>query len=133
MKVVIVIDRTMPPGLVANAAAVLAFSVSPHVPGGIGEDAVDADGAVHTGITRIPIPILGAEPSLLPDLIRQAGSTSGVGYIDFCDIAQQSTDYARYRQSLGRTSSDSIRYVGICIYGEPGNVRRITGSLPLLR
>jgi hypothetical protein len=34
--------------------------------------------------------------------------------------------------ALGETTSASIRYLGLCIYGEDATVRSLTGNLPLL-
>ena len=133
MKVVIVVNQTLPTGLLANTAAVLAFSVSRHIPGGVGEDTVDADGTVHAGITRVPIPVLSAHGSQMRSIVARAGSVSGVGYIDFTDAAQETTDYRAYADRLASTPGGDLRYLGICIFGEPGEVNRITGSLPLVR
>ena len=133
MKIVIVVDRSLPPGLLANTAAVLAFSVSRRIPGAVGEDIVDADGAVHAGITRIPIPILGAECSTFRMIVARAGSVSGVGFVDFTDAAQQTTDYRNYADRMASTRGSELRYLGVCLYGDPAEVNRITGSLPLLK
>jgi len=49
VKCVIVIDRDLPPGLAANAAAALGMSLGAQVDGLIGPDVADADGVVHRG------------------------------------------------------------------------------------
>jgi hypothetical protein len=43
------------------------------------------------------------------------------------------TDYGFYANRLRATPGSDLRYLGICIYGDPGAVNRIAGSLPLLR
>ena len=133
MKVVLVLNRDLPVGLLANAAAVLGFSVASHIPGGVGRDVYDADGALHQGITRVPLPVLATSPERLISIRNRAGSTDGVGFVDFVDVAQRSTDYAQYEALLGVTPLSAMTILGLCVYGSPEGVRTITGNLPLLR
>lgn len=133
MKVVLVLNRSLPVGLLANAAAVLAFSVSGHIPGGVGQDLYDADGALHQGITRIPLPILAATQDELVSLRYRAGSLDGVGFVDFVDVAQRAKSYVEYEALLAATPFSEMHLLGLCIYGDPGGVRSISGNLPLLR
>ena len=79
MKIVIILDPDLPPGVKANAAAVLAFSASRQVPGGIGPEVADADGGRHPGITSLPIPVLGCPDDRLADLRDRALAQPGGG------------------------------------------------------
>ncbi len=132
MKVVIVIDKRLPPGLSANAAAALAFSVSPNLISCVGDSVPDASGSIHPGITNVPLPILASTAEGLAELRREAQGTIGVSCTDFSDIAQHSKNYAEYARELGAATTDRIHYLGVCIHGEDAAVRSLTGSLPLL-
>jgi hypothetical protein len=132
MKIVIVLDPDLPPGLQANAAAVLGFSASRQVPGGIGPEVADADGGRHPGITSLPIPVLACPDGRLADLRAQALALPGVACVDFSDVAQRARRYEDYTSELGVTPAAGIRYLGLCLFGEPGPVRRLTGNLPLV-
>lgn len=61
MKCVMMIDHTLPAGLIANTAAVLAMSIGNRIEAIIGDDVFDADGICHRGITHIGIPVLKGE------------------------------------------------------------------------
>ena len=65
MKSGIVVDHTLPVGLIANTAAVLSMSIGKMVGGIIVDDAVDKDGSIHRGITRAVVPILKGDRELI--------------------------------------------------------------------
>ena len=49
-RCVIVVDESLPPGLAANAAAVLALTLGAREPALVGADLVDADDRSHPGL-----------------------------------------------------------------------------------
>jgi hypothetical protein len=132
MKVAIILDRELPPGISANAAAALAFSVSPLLPGCVGSAVPDGSGDEHPGITNMPLPVLGASADALAELRKAASRAPGAACIDFSDIAQRAKNYADYAVALRNASPKDIAYLGLCVYGEDRAVRSLTGSLPLL-
>ena len=117
MKVVIVLDKNLPLGLLANSAAVLAFSVSRHLPGGVGHDLEDADGGVHPGITNLPIPILACEGDQLGGLRERARSLPEVTCVDFSHVAQRAKRYDEYAAALKASRAGELEYLGICVCG----------------
>jgi hypothetical protein len=131
MKVVIVLDGELPLGLAANAAAALAFSVSPLLPECVGSAIADASGAAHPGITNIPLPVLATSSAGLAELRETVVRSAGVACIDFSDIAQRAKNYADYARALRVASPEAIRYLGLCVFGEDRAVRSLTGRLPL--
>jgi hypothetical protein len=133
MKIVIVLDKDLPAGLLANAAAVLAFSSARHLPQGVGQDLEDADGGIHPGITNLPIPVLACDADRLADLREQALSLPGVGCVDFSDVAQRAKHYEDYEARLKASRKTELRYLGLCLYGEPSGVKRLTGHFPLAK
>lgn len=58
MKIVMVINKELPIGLIANTAAVLGISAGKIYEEIVGDDIQDSDGNIHTGITTKTIPIL---------------------------------------------------------------------------
>ena len=133
MKIAIVLDRRLPVGLLANSAAVLAFSVANHIPGAVGMDVPDSNGTIHPGITRIPIPILAADREQLSKIRKLVQEADNVGFVDFSDAAQKSKSYEQYTQLLQAASEKDLSYLGVCIYGDYKSVTQITGNIPLLR
>jgi hypothetical protein len=132
MKIVIVIDEAQPAGVAANAAAVLAFSVSPLLEDCVGEDLRDRDGGTHRGITNIPLPVLSSAAAALAEIRAAAMATSGASCIDFSETARGSRNYADYARKMAAIGGEELRYVGLCVYGDDAAVRSLTGSLPLL-
>lgn len=132
-KFVIVIDRALPPGLAANAAAVLALTVGANGSGILGPDVADASGAVHPGITRLPIPILAGEAAALRELRDKALAAPGVFAAGFTRTAQRARDYADYELRLAQQSPGELDYAGLALFGDARQVASLTGGFALLR
>ncbi|HMM20812.1 MAG TPA: DUF2000 domain-containing protein [Selenomonadales bacterium] len=135
MKTVLIIDRALPLGLIANTAAVLGISLGAAAPEIVGQDVPDADGHRHRGITNKTIPILGGTGEQLR-LLRDrlfAAEFAEVGVVDFSDIAQSSLDYGYYAGTLASTPGDRLSYLGLCLYGPDKLINKLTGSMGLLR
>ena len=141
-KCVLVIRDDLPRGLQVNTAAVLALSIGKRAPDVVGPDVEDATGALHSGITTIPIPILKADEKTIRS-IAEAGwaltnrspkaAEQDLYLVDVTDAAQTTKDYRSYREKLLTTPSEKLRYLGIALYGAEAAVRSLTGSLGLLR
>lgn len=135
MKCVMVINRNLPLGLIANTAAVLAVSVGQKFNDIVGEDVVDTEGAVHAGITQLPILILNGDDASIREIRQKiiASPRRDLYFVDFCDAAQQSKVYPEYRQRLASTPSEQLHYLGLAICGSNKQVERLTGNIGLLR
>jgi len=131
-RCVIVVDESLPPGLAANAAGVLAVTLGSIVAGLVGGDFVDADGHRHAGLIRGVLPVLrAAHPRL--SALRTAALDNALDVIDFPAFGQQTNDYDEFRARIARTPAAQLRYLGIALHGPRRAVARVTGSLPLLR
>lgn len=135
MKCVIIINSELEMGLIANAAAVLGISLSREIDEILGEDIKDADGRVHKGITRLPIPILQMTGEALREKYDSVleSADEEIKVIAFNDVAQKSLAYEDYREKLSKKRSDSIKYLGICLCGPKKKINRLTGNLKMLR
>lgn len=134
MKIVMLIDRDLPIGLIANTAAVLGITIGKLYGDIVGGDIHDADGNVHLGITEKVIPILRAGRDQMKQIRERVVSEkmTDVTVVDFSRIAQKSTDYESYRKLLAGTRHEDIDYLGLCLYGPVKTITSMTGSMALL-
>lgn len=130
-----IIDRTLPQGLIANTAAILAMTLGKERPDLIGHDVRDADGNRHPGITAVVLPILTSDAEGLKALRGRAAEqeAAGLGLIDVTDAAQQAKTYDAYEECIGETRHRELRYLGLCLHGPAALVRSLTGNLPLMK
>ncbi len=132
MKIVIVLDEKLPAGIMANTSAALAMSCCRKIPGIIGKDVTDADMNIHPGLLTMPVPVLSSNAEQLGEIKRTA-SDAGLDVIGFTDIAARSRSYDSYIESMASSGSADLKYLGLCIFGDTGKVRSITGALPLVK
>ena len=135
MKCVIIVDQTLPPGLLANAAAVLALSIGCKFNEIVGEAVADKDGGMHAGITQLPIPILRGDNELIHAIRAKlvAKPSPELYFVDFCDVAQRSRHYSQYQAALRKTTTAQLTYFGLAICGPEPDVTSLTGHIGLLR
>jgi hypothetical protein len=129
-RCVVVVDEALAPGLAANAAAVMAMTLGTKLPELIGEEFEDAAGERHPGLIMSGLPVLRAPGAALPGLRRRAIAAE-VGVVGMPVFGQRTNDYDAFRAMVADTAAPD--YLGLALYGPAKAVRRITGSLPLLR
>lgn len=131
---VIVIDETLPAGAAANTAAIIGVTLGKRHPEAVGPDVTDGDGTAHGGIIMIPVPVLKAKTETLRTLrekMREAGNDAD--FVDFSDVAQHCRTYEEYTEKTARIAERDFTYIGLGIFGPRRTVKKLTGSLPLLR
>jgi hypothetical protein len=135
MKIVMIINRELPIGLIANTAAVLGITAGKMFGEIVGSDNFDLDGNVHAGITTKTIPILSGTKAQIKSIRDSLYGEDHLDttVIDFSEVAQKSLDYDAYTALLANLESAAIDYLGICIYGPMRKVTKLTGYLGLLR
>jgi hypothetical protein len=131
VKWVIVMDRDLPRGLQANAAACLAASVGGAVPAILGEGGTDASGGAHPGLPWIGCTVLAAPAAIVRRLRNDAAAEPGLVVTDMAAIAQRTNVYDEYLDALA--TSDDLSYSAVSLLGPRPAVERLTGRLPLLR
>lgn len=133
-KCVIVIDQTLPLGVIANTAAVLALTIGKQFPELIGPDMRDGAGHLHHGITTLPIPVLkGTRPGLKELRHALKAHEPQVTVVDLLSATQTTRNYDEYTQAMQRTPDGELDYLGVAVYGPAKIVNRYSGSLGLLR
>lgn len=129
----VVVDRSLPAGLAANAAACMAAAVGKAAPGLVGPDAEDGSGLVHSGLPWTGCLILAADTEQLQALRARAARAEGVLTVDMPRAAQASSAYTDYLAELARTGHEEMRYLAVSVVGPRNRVSKLVGGLPLLR
>ena len=134
-KVVMVVNRDLSLGRIANVTAVLGVSLGNLWGEMVGPDLSDADGQVHRGITTRTIPILSSGAEQLAQLREKVTRSDfdDVMVVGFTETAQQSLDYEQYARRLAVAGAADITYVGLCLQGPVKKINRLTGNMALLR
>ena len=123
-KCVLVLDESLPAGVLANTAAILGITLGRQVPEVVGEDVTDGSGHSHLGIITFPVPVLRAGPEQLRRLREKLYEP---------DVAQSCRTYEEFLDKAAGAEEESLRYYGLGLCGPKKQVNRLTGSLPLLR
>jgi Protein of unknown function (DUF2000) len=133
LRLVAVVDESLPPGRAANATGMLALTLGATVAGLPGPALVDADGNAHNGLIPQGLLVLRAPATRLSELRAQAAASEDVGVVDFPTYCQQTNDYDEVRRRVAAIPTAELRYLAILLYGPRRAVSRLTGNLALLR
>ena len=134
-KCVMVIDERLPPGLIANTAAILGITLGKRRPEAVGADVYDASGLVHLGIVEFPVPILKGTAETIRALRERLYEPESAGLIavDFSKLAQGCRTYGEFVEKMAAVPERELAYLGIALCGPRKQVDRLTGSISLLR
>lgn len=134
-KCVVIIDETLPLGVIANTAAILGITLGMKRPDVVGPDVADRGGRVHMGIIRFPVPVLRGSREYLRALRVKLFSEeyAGLTVVDFSDLAQGCRSYDEFVSKMSACPEEELSYIGIAVCGGRKKIDRLTGSLPLLR
>ena len=130
LKWVMVVDRDLKPGLIANAVGCLAAAVGHAVPTLLGPGGEDAVGCVHPGLPWTGCSILAADRDKVATVRAKAIGRIGVHVVDMPEPAQTSRVYQEYLDILAK--SEELRYYAISLVGPRNAVDKLVGGLRLL-
>lgn len=133
MKIVMVVNKDLSPGLVANTTAVLGITLGNLNRDIVGPDCLDNEQKCHKGITQVTIPVLEAGRNILRKIYLSCIENDLVEIIDFNKVAQKCRDYSEYTQKLLNTGNKDLEFSGLCLSGPKKEINRLTGSLGLYK
>lgn len=89
-KCVIVVDGSLPLGLIANTCAIMGITLGKKFLQIVGGSAFDKNGNEHLGIIEFPVPILQAEANRIKFIRSKLyeDNSADVVCVDFSDVAQ---------------------------------------------
>ncbi len=134
-KCVMVIDESLPRGVIANTAAIMGVTLGKKMPEVVGADVTDQDGREHLGIIEFPVPILRGSPEDIRQIREKLYQPDfqDLTAVDFSDLAQGCRTYDEFIEKMGRIPESNLQYLGVAICGPKKKVNKLTGSIPLLR
>lgn len=134
-KCVMVLDDQLPPGMLANTAAILGVTLGKKLPELVGVDVTDESGYIHCGIIQFPVPVLKGSPEAIRTIRERLCQPDfqELTVVDFSDLAQSCKTYDEFVEKMGHAPESGLQYLGLAICGAKKKVNRLTGSLPLLR
>lgn len=134
-KYIMVIDETLPLGLIANTAAVLGIALGKNLPAMVGPSVCDGQGGVHAGLTRYPVAILRGTRKDIAALRQKLNMPvyNTLASADFSHIAQRCKNYEEYTERMAQTDGEALEYLGLALWGDKKLINKLTGSMPLLR
>ena len=134
-KCVMVIDGSLPLGIIANTAAIMGITLGKRMPEVVGADVTDQAGRGHLGIIEFPVPILRGTPEAIKQIREKLYQPDfqDLTVVDFSDLAQGCKTYDEFMEKMGRVPESTLQYFGIAVCGAKKKVNKLTGSMPLLR
>lgn len=130
-RCVMVMDRELSGGILANAIAVIALTVGQRHPVLVGEDLVDASGVTHPGLIPTGIPMLCASQAEL-QRIRQEALGRDCDVVDFPVEGQQTKNYEEFGAMVSQIPSDDLKYTGLALIGQKKTISKIVKKIELM-
>lgn len=134
-KCVMVIDESLPLGIIANTAAIMGITLGKKMPEVVGADVHDGSGNEHLGIIEFPVPILKGNAQMIRSIREKLYEPefAELTTVDFSDLAQGCKTYDEFMEKMKGVSENELNYLGIAICGAKKKVNKLTGSAALLR
>ena len=134
-KCVMVIDESLPIGIIANTAAILGITMGMKMPDVVGSDVADREGNKHMGIIQFPVPILKGNAEIMNALREKLfmEDFSELTVVDFTDLAQCCKTNDEFIGKMAVCPEADLKYIGLAICGNKKKVNKLTGNMPLLR
>lgn len=131
MRSAIVLDDSMGPGLLANAAACILSGLFNDEDDVLGPQ-IEGEDCTFIPITKIPILVLKKGNKEFQELFQRA-KTNGLKYMVFTREGQSTTSYDEYVERVTGKSIADLTIVGLGVIGDDDLVTKVVGDLPLLR
>ncbi|WP_371368130.1 hypothetical protein SRRS_18120 [Sporomusa rhizae] len=130
-RCVVIMDKELHGGILANAIAVIALTVGQRHPVLVGESLVDASDFAHPGLIPTGIPMLRAPQAELVR-IRHEALNNGCDVVDFPVEGQQTKNYEEFKKMVAQLPTENIKYTGLALVGQKKTISKIVKKLELM-
>lgn len=131
MRAAIIVDDSMPTGLLANAVSCITTGLFKDQPDAYGP-AIDGADCTFVPITQIAILIFKKADHDLHALLENA-KQSGCRYMLFTYEGQSTTSYEQYIERVQGKSAKDLKVIGLGVIGDDAVVKAFSKGLELLR
>ena len=134
MKLVIIINSSLPKGLCANTAAIIGMSIGKLNPEFIGYDIKSHEDVTYSGITSRPVPVLKTDEQNLKEIFKNisVNHSETITSIPFTKTAQMSKTYDDYSEKLKKSNIENLDLNGLGLIGPKDIIDKITDGMKLL-
>jgi hypothetical protein len=132
LKWIVIVDETLPAGLMVNAAVCVAAATGARVEGLVARGGPDASGAWHPGLPWAGCTVLGAAPELLAETRAKAVAAGDLLVVDMPAAAQANRVYDGYLGELATTPAEKLAVGAMSVIGPRNRVDKIAKRLTLL-
>jgi hypothetical protein len=134
IRVAIIVNPALPPGLVANTVGAIGIGLGARLPELGNTRLTDRDRKTLDVSSNRPVPILQAPPDVIAVAMRRALPVpEGASVVPFPAFARALHDFADYEATFPSRRLDDEVIDGLGLAGPAKWVKSLTGSLKLLR
>lgn len=134
LKIAVIVDPSLPLGLLANTVATIAIGLGSAQPLFGNTELADSAGRLVRNSADRPVPILQAPDAVIRALLRKAVPTpEGAVVVPFPRYARSMHAFADYQAEFPRRDLTAEIMDGIGLAGPEKWVKSLTGNLKLLR
>jgi hypothetical protein len=131
MRSAIVIDETLPTGLLANAVACIVTGLFNGEPAALGPS-IDGDGCTFIPITKIAILVFKRGEQTFASFLNRAKGLN-LKYMLFTKEGQSTVNYEEYIERVRGKKPEELTVIGLGVIGEDAAVKDFSKGLSLLR
>lgn len=134
LRIAIIVNPELPPGLVANTIGAVAIGLGAKLPILGNSQLIDRDRKVLDTSSNRPVPVLQAPADVIAVAMRRALPVpEGAAVVPFPAFARALHDFSEYQAVFPEKSLDAEEIDGLGLAGPARWVRSLTGAFKLLR
>ncbi|WP_413736503.1 DUF2000 domain-containing protein [Sodalis sp. RH21] len=134
LRIAIIVNPALPLGLLANTVGAISIGLAARLPELANQQLSDSRGLIIDISSRLPVPILQADETVIRVLLLKAVADSRTrAAVPFPAYARGMHDYLDYQREFPRRTLAMEIIDGVGLAGPSKWIKSLTGSLKLLR
>ncbi len=134
LRIAIIVNPALPMGLLANTVGAISIGLAARLPELANQQLSDSRGLTIDISSRLPVPILQADETVIRALLLKAAADSRTrATVPFPAYARSMHDYLDYQREFPLRTLAMEIIDGVGLAGPSKWIKSLTGSLKLLR